>query len=785
MASILPTVLTRESGRATAGKLDTQSTSQQTPTLASATFSDDDRQEEEEKDASWSADEDDEDDEEFQEASQDLRAGAGDPRRSMGDISAPAEAAARIKLDKKQLKQILAEGDATLDAELKDVEEALAMFLDSRFSEAERFLRKKYCRSLYFTLGTAVITTLKAVMTFDPADVDAALEALHNTVEMASACRKEQSFVASFAGMVMGSGKAGSHLKTMTRFQRHAELVFAEAYLLKAILSLLTDTNMVAFVREGLNIRSSYNIYKGCYKFLEKEFEETGAEGLAALGVDEHFVSGVLLGVGGFNLILSMLPAKVLRLFEMIGFSGDRALGLSRLEIGGKWPVHNHWTGDRKGGNEKGKSANAPRKRSSFVGKNAADSSDKDAVTSSALPFAMPNTGSKTGGLRKPLCDLVLLAYHIIISSQVQVPDCDIPFAKEILAASLKQHPNGFIYLTLRGRLLQDECQAADAIAQYTRAMNMEKEWRNLVHVCVWEMGTCNGAMGRFEQAHACYETLFNESKWSKTVYRYLEAVYLYAMDPEKNAGAVAAMMKQVPTLMQRVAGKSIPLEKFVARKSRKFHIQGNRLLLPWLEMLYLLNGLDAVPPDVIPVHIKQVDEAIKHLESELEAARRAQGGALEAVPYKTYHDDLCLARFLKGVLTREQVWPKSQTLVPLDDLIRLQRQSSSDPTRKNQLAYAARQLEFVKSQASQIELDHWILPFSRHELGQLHMRMGDYERAKKEFQAALNGGVGEDEEGTKHKASLENMLHFRAHNALIKLGAMEKLAAEMDEMSS
>ncbi|KAJ3289779.1 hypothetical protein HK104_007245 [Borealophlyctis nickersoniae] len=108
--------------------------------------SDDDRQEEEENDASWSADEDDEDDEEFQEASQNLRAGAGDPRRSMGDISAPAEAAARIKLDKKQLKQILAERDATLDAELKDVEEALAMFLDSRFSEAERFLRKKYCR---------------------------------------------------------------------------------------------------------------------------------------------------------------------------------------------------------------------------------------------------------------------------------------------------------------------------------------------------------------------------------------------------------------------------------------------------------------------------------------------------------------------------------------------------------------------------------------------------------------------------------------------------------------
>ncbi|PIO63592.1 tetratricopeptide repeat protein [Teladorsagia circumcincta] len=40
--------------------------------------------------------------------------------------------------------------------------------------------------------------------------------------------------------------------------------------------------------------------------------------------VREHFEAGVLMGLGTFNLMLSTLPSKVLRLLEVVGFSGDR-----------------------------------------------------------------------------------------------------------------------------------------------------------------------------------------------------------------------------------------------------------------------------------------------------------------------------------------------------------------------------------------------------------------------------------------------------------------------------
>lgn len=66
----------------------------------------------------------------------------------------------------------------------------------------------------------------------------------------------------------------------------------------------------------------------------------------------------------------------------------------------------------------------------------------------------------------------------------------------------------------------------------------------------------------------------------------------------------------------------------------------------------------------------------------------------------------------------------------------------------------------------------------SRLELGKLYVRSREFDKARREFSAALSGGVGEDEIGQGMKrVSLENTLHFRVHNAVVKLDVLERLA--------
>ncbi|KAJ3035838.1 hypothetical protein HDV00_003373 [Rhizophlyctis rosea] len=722
-----------------------------------------------------------------------------------------------VDISKSNLKALAPVAAENLAADLKQSQTALTHFLNSQFTAADQVLRPSYGTSLYHTLGLAVIRTIKAGMTFEPADIAQAIEAINITVEMAQAWRKKEAgMVASLAGSVVGlvwsSGGSSSStdkskrpdptgLRSMTNLQRHAEIVFAEAFLMKAMLSLLTDTNMIAFVREGMNIRNAYNVYKTCYKFLETELEEVGPEGLRAEGVDEHFASGVLLGIGAFNMVFSMVPPRVLRVFEMIGFSGDRAFGLSRLQLGGGWsgtegiedPPASQSTKPKKKGN---KAATVPQR-----------STETDAAWAAFLsPPSSPDaedSPTPPGGLRKPLCNLVLLTYHIILSSQIQLPDCNLPFSHRVLHSELLHHPDSFIFLTYQGRLLQTQRDPLSAISQYKRVMAMQKEWKQLSHVCLWDMGLCYLALGMFGEAAGCYEVLRRESRWSRSMYAYLLGVSLYCQDREGNMERVVELFEDVPKLRRKVAGRSIPIEKFIARKTRKFTLQQNRLLLPHLEILYIFNGLDIIPPDVIPTHLTAINEHISSLDLQMQQARKASpkddDDALSITPYETYNDDYCLAHFLKGIILRELNLPKCETLVPVRTLVTQQKhhRSTTEWTEKTKpaLQTALQHLRIVSSRGPEITLDHWILPFARLEMGQTLMRMGEYEGAKREFDAALKGGVGsgggdEDGEGVvgsvkergKGKISMENALHVRVHNARSKLGVLVEVEEEGGE---
>jgi hypothetical protein len=80
-------------------------------------------------------------------------------------------------------------------------------------------------------------------------------------------------------------------------------------------------------------------VYRKLGEFVDTMDAEAVArgEGPEDKSIDIHFRSGVYLGNGASNLILSLMPGKLQTLVELFGYKGDRRLGLELLAKPGGW----------------------------------------------------------------------------------------------------------------------------------------------------------------------------------------------------------------------------------------------------------------------------------------------------------------------------------------------------------------------------------------------------------------------------------------------------------------
>ena len=86
-------------------------------------------------------------------------------------------------------------------------------------------------------------------------------------------------------------------------------------------------------------MRAGFNIYRQLGKYLKTMDEEASSrgDGPEDKSIDSDFRSGVYLGVGTSNIMLSLMPARVVSLMEVFGYKGDRDFGLSLLARAGGW----------------------------------------------------------------------------------------------------------------------------------------------------------------------------------------------------------------------------------------------------------------------------------------------------------------------------------------------------------------------------------------------------------------------------------------------------------------
>ncbi|XP_064228400.1 tetratricopeptide repeat protein 39A isoform X1 [Aotus nancymaae] len=578
--------------------------------------------------------------------------------------------------------------ESSLHEALDQCMTALDLFLTNQFSEALSYLKPRTKESMYHSLTYATILEMQAMMTFDPQDILLAGNMMKEAQLLCQRHRRKSSVTDSFSSLV--------HRPTLGQFTEeeiHAEVCYAECLLQRAALTflqgssqggvvrpralqdpshayscppgpgcqhlfLLQDENMVSFIKGGIKVRNSYQTYKELDSLVQSSQYCKGEN-------HRHFEGGVKLGVGAFNLTLSMLPTRILRLLEFVGFSGNKDYGLLQLE-----------------------------------------------------------EGASGHSFRAVLCVMLLLCYHTFLTFVLGTGNVNIEEAEKLLKPYLNRYPKGAIFLFFSGRIEVIKGNIDAAIRRFEECCEAQQHWKQFHHMCYWELMWCFTYKGQWKMSYFYADLLSKENCWSKATYIYMKAAYLsmFGKEDYKPFGDdEVELFRAVPGLKLKIAGKSLPTEKFAIRKSRRY-LSSNPISLPVpaLEMMYIWNGYAVI------------GKQPKLTDGILEIITKAEE-MLEKGPENEYSvDDECLVKLLKGLC--------------LKYLGRVQE--------------AEENFRSISASEKKIKYDHYLIPNALLELALLFMEQGRNEEAIKLLESAKQN---------YKNYSMESRTHFRIQAATLQ----------------
>ncbi|KII86100.1 hypothetical protein PLICRDRAFT_56563 [Plicaturopsis crispa FD-325 SS-3] len=599
--------------------------------------------------------------------------------------------------------------------DLPAIKYAAALFLNSSMVESE-----EYCdqidpkrERLYITSGYSLIQCLKALMSYEDKDLADALKFLNHGCSLAAKHRApSRSIVSQVSGILWGASGFDA-FKAMTPVQRHAELLYAETTFAKALIGSVSSGNWLGFIKEAMSFRTTINVYLSLGKYVALLDEEAGrrGEGPEDKSLDKDFRSGVQLGVGASNMLLSLMPKTVVSVAELFGYHGDRETGLRLLMDAGGWSK---------------------------------ESSE-------------PTISAEDEGLRRSIADIALLVFHLVISSFV-FKGVDMSLAQIMLDWNVKRYPEGVFFLFGEGRLRLLRSQPERAIRSYEKAMAVQSQYHNLHYISFWEIAICNFALWDIPASLHYWRKLDAEATWSRACYAYGMSVCLLQLGGAENEAEATQSLRRIPSVIHKIAGKSIPVEKFIARKARKFETQGNRLVLPALEFAYLFLGITHAPRAVlVRKMLPEIDGALARLKAHEHDPQTYENG-------QAYWDDYALVHFLEGVCMRYIAYTDADAVVdPAEDIGITQSLASTR---------AQRAFNAVIQHAESIKLDHYIIYHAHYELGRLYACMGKDVKAREHFDLVLSGRPLEGSaKARKGKYSMQSALILRTTAALEGLG--------------
>ncbi|XP_028589347.2 tetratricopeptide repeat protein 39A [Podarcis muralis] len=538
-----------------------------------------------------------------------------------------------------------------LNVALSECMAAVDLFLNNKFQDALVSLQTKTKGSMYHALTYATILEMQAMMTFDSQDIMNAGNTMKEAQAICQKFRKKSTVADSLNNLVHRH-----NVDQLTEEEIHAEICYAECLLQRAALTFLQDENMVSFIKGSIKVRNSYQTYRELDSLIHSPHYVKGEN-------HPHFEGGVKLGVGAFNLTLSMLPSRIVRLLEFVGFSGNKEHGLRQLQ-----------------------------------------------------------EGASVYSFRSVLCTMLLLCYHTFMTFVLGTGKGNVEEAEKLLKPYLARYPKGSIFLFFAGRIETIRGNVDGAIKRFEECCEAQQNWKQFHHMCYWELMWCFTYKRQWKMAYFYADLLSKENTWSKATYIYMKAAYLCMFGPDDHkpfGDDDVALYRAVPSLKLKIAGKSLPTEKFAIRKSRRY-LSSNPVPLPVpvLEMMYVWNGYAVIGkcPDLTGGILECLEDA---------------EAALERSPATDlFVDDQCVIKLLKGLCLKYL----------------------------GKISEAEEHFTYIHLNEKKIKYDHYLIPNALLELALLYLDQDRREDAVKILERAKQN---------YKNYSMETRTHFRIQAAL------------------
>ncbi|EPB81015.1 hypothetical protein HMPREF1544_12293 [Mucor circinelloides 1006PhL] len=361
--------------------------------------------------------------------------------------------------------------------------------------------------------------------------------------------------------------------------------------------------------------------------------------------IDNAIESGIFFGIGLFSLIFSLLPPRVNKILNTLGFHSSRPFALHLL-----------------------------------------------------------TRSFNNQGLYSSLSALSLLAYYtnlsLFIHPQLLPNSLSLENARHILDQMKLSFPHGKIWKLLEGKLCKMEGKTRRGVEILRDARRRENtrvdlgtiaatlppkkkktdvcELAQLQALAVYEMGWGQIFLGDYFQAAETFFRLESMNNWSRAFYHYIATCCMFA-DEEYDKSALEFM--QIPSILKRkrhLGGRLLPNEIFAERKIKHWKAKANNATVldgptlkrvvvvhPLWELIYLWNGFSQLTVSTLQLLKQTIETSLATLSKEDIGSDMSQLYLLLGVSVRELGDFDLADMYLRQSIRSEDIQCEDRWVIP------------------------------------------------------------------------------------------------------------------------